>query len=206
MTYNKTKILVAILVAGVMALALSPAWAAGPVQMKLGARAAYIGSQTKSGTEDYSSKLDITAAFSPVLRVEYPINDSWSLEAGVKYDIFRSVLKNSTSKGGSVNSATTFDLGPIYRMDKLTGSDLTPFMKLGFGVKIPNINLAAPVKNYASGAVVEGAVGIAAANWEVRLGYSWAEFRPGDTTEGATFMENLFLPEYFIEGVYKFNL
>lgn len=202
----KIKTLLAAVLAGAFALAALPALAEGrPVQLKVGGRGGLVGTETES-TDGYTATLNTHAVVAPVVRLEFPFSENWSLEAGARYEWYLAELENSTSDNGSDFQAITFDFGPIWRLGSLKGGAMVPFLRAAAVFTVPEIDLHAPGKNFNSGLGAEGSIGIAADKWEVRLGYQWVELRPVTNDIEGSRQENLQLPQYFVEALYKFNL
>lgn len=202
----KIKTLLAAVLAGALALTALPALAEGrPVQLKIGARGGYVGTENDS-TNGYTATLNTYAVAAPTVRLEFPFSADWSLEAGARYEWYFAELENSTSDSGSDFSAMTLDFGPIWRLGAIKGGELTPFLRAAAVITVPEIDLNAPTKHFKSGLGAEGSFGLAADKWEVRIGYQWMELRPEPNGIEGSMQEILQLPQYFVEANYKFNL
>lgn len=202
----KIKILLAAVLAGAFALTALPALAEGrPVQLKIGARGGLVGTETDS-TDGYTATLNTYAVAAPAVRLEFPFSQDWSLEAGARYEWYFAKLENSTADSGSDFQAVSMDFGPVWRLGSIKGGSLTPFLHLAAVFTVPEIDLNAPGKKFKSGLGAEGAIGLAADKWEMRLGYQWVELRPEANGIEGSKQETLQLPQYFVEALYKFNL
>lgn len=207
MNYRKVKTLLVFSLAALLALASACAFAEDrPIQLKLGGRAAYVGTDSASDDGVVEATLNVYAVAAPTVRIEFPCSERWSLEAGARYEFFMAELENSTSDGASDLTAISFDFGPIYRFDAFKNNTITPFLKAAAVVTIPESDMHAPTEKYKTGLGAEGSLGLAADRWEIRLGYEWMELRPVDDGFNDTTQEVLNLPQYFLEAVYKFNL
>ncbi|WP_180139275.1 hypothetical protein [Desulfoluna butyratoxydans] len=162
---------------------------ASPWTLELGVDIAGYGAEATStyGSEAYD--LSVRHSLSPMVQGSFYVNETWSLEGGVRCDWLRWELDPSLGPDDGSFRALTLALGAARhgagRKVPVLGL-ARPLVSAAVLWRFIDADLDGPARDYRSGPGVEVAAGFTRDYWGLRAGLSYTHHEGSDLLPGAT--------------------
>lgn len=170
-----------------------------------GLAAGYLNDDAEACAGDCSSRLEVDARLSPMLRLTYTWTDAVLVEVDGRYDAYRWEVENALEERDSRFRSYTVAAGVAYLFGARDLGPLgafRPLVKAAVGYRFLDAELDAPVRDYDNGFGGEVAVGLRKGRFDGRVGYSYYRHGVGSRTAAATNTEDLVLDDFFVEFTY----
>lgn len=172
-----------------------------------GLAAGYLNDDAEACAGDCTSRLEVDARLSPLLRLTYAWTDAVLVEVDAQYDAYRWEVENALEERYSHFRSYTVAVGATYLFEPRDLGRLgtfRPLVKAALGYRLLDAELDAPVQDYDHGFGGEVAVGLRKGRFDGRVGYSYYRHDVGRRTPAATDTEDLVLDDIFVELTYAF--
>jgi hypothetical protein len=177
-----------------------------PWSVAAGIGVGYLDDDAESCAGDCSSRFEVDARLSPFLRIGYSWSGQLSSELDLRWDAYRWGVDNTAGDGQSSFWSYTVATGLAYLFasrDLGFLGRVRPVAKAAVGLRFPDADLDAPVRDYDPGPGFELSAGLLKGNFDWRLGYSCYRHPAGDRQSSATRTQTLVLDDVFVEVTYR---
>jgi opacity protein-like surface antigen len=164
---------------------------------------------TRYSAADY--QLTITNEIYPLLRLGYPLSDTYALELGARWDIYSGSIDRTSATGSEHLRSTTFQFGPVYTGDeyhcRLIGP-IRPLVAASLIYSVPYEKLRYPVTKFKPALGAGVAFGFQRQNADLRIGYRYLKLKRDRILAGvdaSASEDELSASGIFVELSYRFG-